>query len=100
MSHLTDDFVALLARARLGDDQAVSHLVERYEGIVRRAAHGMLGPAMRPQLDSMDVVQSVRRGLSFGGVQQLSLSDSVLSAAGSVGIRATAGATLDNFSAS
>ena len=66
MSDLPIDFSALLARARLGDDRAVADLVTHYQAIVRRAAHGMLGPAMRGQLDSMDVVQSVHRSLLIG----------------------------------
>jgi hypothetical protein len=46
------------------------------------------------------VVSGSTLTLFFGGVQELTLSDSMLSAAGAVGIRATAGATVDNFSAS
>jgi hypothetical protein len=45
------------------------------------------------------VVSGTTLTLFFGGTQELNLSDSLLSGAGSVGMRASAGATLDNFSA-
>src|SRR5262245_35944565 len=61
-----DDFTGLLARVRRGDEAALAQLVARYEGIVRRAARNLLGPSMRPYLDSLDVVQSVHRSLLIG----------------------------------
>jgi RNA polymerase sigma-70 factor (ECF subfamily) len=66
MAQPPDNFSALLDRVRRGDDAAVKELVQRYEGVVRRAARGLLGPAMRPQLDSVDIVQSVHRSLLIG----------------------------------
>lgn len=66
MTESTDPFTELLSRARRGDEAAVAELVQRYEGIIRRAARGLLGRAMRPYLDSMDLVQSVHRTLLIG----------------------------------
>jgi RNA polymerase sigma factor (sigma-70 family) len=66
MTASVDDFNTLLNRARQGDDAAVALLVQQYEGIIRRAAHGLLGQAMRPYLDSLDLVQSVHRSLLIG----------------------------------
>lgn len=66
MTASLDEFGVLLTRARQGDDVAVSQLVSQYEGIIRRAASGLLGQAMRPYLDSLDLVQSVHRSLLIG----------------------------------
>jgi RNA polymerase sigma-70 factor (ECF subfamily) len=55
------DLADLLKRAQEGDESALAQLVEQYGPILRRAAHGLLGPALRSHLDSMDVVQSVHR---------------------------------------
>jgi RNA polymerase sigma-70 factor (ECF subfamily) len=60
------DFNTLLLRARQGDEAAIGQLVQQYEGIIRRAASGLLGQAMRPYLDSLDLVQSVHRSLLIG----------------------------------
>src|SRR5262245_61725298 len=57
------DFSALLEQARRGDSTAFEELVRRYEPEVRIIARVMLGPAMRPHLDSLDIVQSVHRSL-------------------------------------
>jgi RNA polymerase sigma-70 factor (ECF subfamily) len=62
----TEQFAALLARARRNDVSAVAELVERYEAKVRLVARVLLGPALRPYLDSMDLVQSVHRSLLVG----------------------------------
>jgi RNA polymerase sigma-70 factor (ECF subfamily) len=56
-------FQALLARARAGDRQALDQLVRQYEAKVRIVARVLLGPALRPYLDSLDLVQSVHRSL-------------------------------------
>ena len=48
------------------DVSAVAELVERYEAKVRLVARVLLGPALRPYLDSMDLVQSVHRSLLVG----------------------------------
>jgi RNA polymerase sigma-70 factor (ECF subfamily) len=61
-----DRFAQLLARVRAGDEQAVGELVAQFEGIVRRRARRLLGPALRVHLDSVDVAQSVNRTLLIG----------------------------------
>jgi RNA polymerase sigma-70 factor (ECF subfamily) len=60
------DFAALLDRARCNDTEAMALLVQRYESKVRLVARVLLGPALRPYLDSMDLVQSVHRSLLLG----------------------------------
>jgi RNA polymerase sigma-70 factor (ECF subfamily) len=62
----TDDFTDLLARARAGDQAALTTLVQQYEAKVRLVARVRLGPALRPYLDSLDLVQSVHRSLLLG----------------------------------
>ncbi len=66
MSETSDDFDRLLGRLREGDEAALAALVERYAGVIRRTARGLLGPALRPHLDSVDIVQSVHRTLLIG----------------------------------
>src|SRR5262245_42635651 len=61
-----DDFAALLARARAGDSEAMTRLALQYEPKVRIVARVLLGPALRPHLDSMDLVNSVHRSLMVG----------------------------------
>jgi RNA polymerase sigma factor (sigma-70 family) len=61
-----DDFESLLADARRGDPAAVEQLVRSYESEVRLVARLRLGPALRPYLDSVDLVQSVHRSLMLG----------------------------------
>src|SRR5262245_50237182 len=74
------DFAAVLERARQGDAEAMTRLVEEYEPEVRRVAHRRLGPALRANFDSADLVQSVHRSLllclrrnkfTFAGPQDL-----------------------------
>jgi RNA polymerase sigma factor (sigma-70 family) len=60
------EFTDLLARARRGDREAQAELVRQYEPKVRLVARVLLGPALRPYLDSLDLVQSVHRGLLLG----------------------------------
>jgi RNA polymerase sigma-70 factor (ECF subfamily) len=55
------ELAALLKQVQEGDESALAQLVERYANVLRRAAHGLLGPALRSHLDSLDVVQSVHR---------------------------------------
>jgi RNA polymerase sigma-70 factor (ECF subfamily) len=69
MNEVPADFETLLARARAGDAAAVEQLARQYEPKVRIVARVLLGPALRPYLDSMDLVQSVHRSL-LGGLQQ------------------------------
>jgi len=59
-------FAELLARVRAGDADATGELVRRYEPRVRLAARMLLGPALRPHLDSVDLAQSVHRTLLLG----------------------------------
>jgi RNA polymerase sigma factor (sigma-70 family) len=66
MPETVDDFAALLARARQGDRPALADLAAQYESKVRLVARVLLGPALRPYLDSLDLVQSVHRSLMLG----------------------------------
>jgi RNA polymerase sigma-70 factor (ECF subfamily) len=61
-----DQFGKLLAGVRDGDEQSAAELVARFEGIVRRRARRLLGPALRVHLDSVDIAQSVNRTLLIG----------------------------------
>jgi RNA polymerase sigma-70 factor (ECF subfamily) len=60
------EFTALIARVRQGDEEAAAELVTQYEGIIRRRARRLLGPALRVHLDSVDIAQSVNRTLLIG----------------------------------
>jgi RNA polymerase sigma factor (sigma-70 family) len=60
------DFDDLLTRARSGDESAMAALVEQYEPEVRMVARMRLGAALRPHLDSVDLVQSVHKSLMLG----------------------------------
>ena len=66
MAEAPTEFAALLASARAGDEAAAARLVRAYEPQVRIAARVLLGPALRPYLDSVDLVQSVHRSLLLG----------------------------------
>jgi RNA polymerase sigma-70 factor (ECF subfamily) len=59
-------FPELLRQARAGDRDALDRLVRTYEADVRIAARVLLGPAHRPHLDTVDLVQSVHRSLMMG----------------------------------
>jgi RNA polymerase sigma-70 factor (ECF subfamily) len=61
-----NDFAALLAKARGGDNDALAALAQTYEPEVRIVARVLLGPALRPHLDTLDLVQSVHRSLLVG----------------------------------
>jgi len=61
-----EDFAALLARVRDGDEAATAELVRRYERAVLRSVRSRLSQSMRGALDSMDVMQSVHRSLLTG----------------------------------
>lgn len=60
------DFAALLSRARQGDEGALAELARQYEPEIRAVARVLLGPALRPHLDSVDIAQSVHRSLLIG----------------------------------
>jgi RNA polymerase sigma-70 factor (ECF subfamily) len=66
MPPAADEFAALMARARAGDGLAIAQLAQQYEPELRLAARVLLGPALRPYLDSMDLVQSVHKSLLLG----------------------------------
>ena len=66
MSESPEDFTALVGRARRGDQAALAQLTRQYEFKVRLVARYLLGPALRPYLDSMDLVQSVHKSLLLG----------------------------------
>ena len=59
-------FDVLLAAARAGDAAAMEQLAMDYEPELRMVARMRLGPALRPYLDSVDLVQSVHRSLMMG----------------------------------
>src|SRR5262245_61873842 len=66
MSESSSEFTDLLARARGGDREALHQLARDYEPKLRLVARVLLGPALRPYLDSVDLVQSVHRSLLLG----------------------------------
>ncbi len=66
MSDPPSDFSTLLAKARQGDQDALAQLSRQYEPKLRIVARVLLGPALRPYLDSTDLVQSVHRSLMLG----------------------------------
>src|SRR5437868_10786010 len=51
--HLTQ----LLDRVRSGDEAALTQLLQQYEPRLRTAARVLLGPLLRPSMDSVDLVQ-------------------------------------------
>ena len=59
-------FSELLHGARNGDEEAISRLVEQYQDDIRIIARAQLGPALRPYMDSLDLVQSVHHSLIVG----------------------------------
>lgn len=59
-------FDELVAAARAGDPAALGELARRYEPQVRLVARKRLSAALRPYLDSMDLVQSVHRSVLIG----------------------------------
>ncbi len=66
MSALSSEFDDLLDKARAGDDDAMSQLVGQYHNDIRIIARAHLGPALRPYMDSLDLVQSVHHSLIVG----------------------------------
>jgi RNA polymerase sigma factor (sigma-70 family) len=66
MPETNTEFAELLEKARGGDQAALTRLAEQYEPKVRVVARVLLGPSLRPYLDSVDVVQSVHRSLLAG----------------------------------
>lgn len=66
----TADFAGLLARAAAGDVAAQGELVRQYEPKVRMVARVLLGPALRPYLESSDLTQSVHKSIIVGLAEQ------------------------------
>jgi len=66
MSQAAEEYDALLLRARCGDKSALADLARLYEPEVRIVARVLLGPMLRPYLDSLDLVQSVHKSLMLG----------------------------------
>jgi RNA polymerase sigma-70 factor (ECF subfamily) len=66
MSDAPADFPTLLAGAAAGDEFALQELVRQYEPKIRIAARVLLGPALRPYLDSVDLTQSVHKSIVIG----------------------------------
>jgi RNA polymerase sigma-70 factor (ECF subfamily) len=66
-------FERLLAGIQAGDQDALDELVRLYEFEVRTAARALLGPGLRPYLDSIDLAQSVHFVL-LEGIQHQKLT--------------------------
>ncbi len=66
MPESAEHFSQLLHRARENDAEALASICQHYEPKLRIVARVLLGPALRPHLDSMDLVQSVHRTLMLG----------------------------------
>ncbi len=60
------DFAETLRLAADGDPSALQKLVAEYEPKVRIVARVLLGPALRPYLDSADLAQSVHMSIVAG----------------------------------
>src|SRR5437588_179357 len=66
MSDPANEFRSLLNRASRGDTIALRQLTNQYETQILIVARARLGPALRPFVDSMDLVQSVHRVMISG----------------------------------
>ena len=55
-----------MERAAAGDSQAQEAICQQYEQQVRIVARVLLGPLLRPHLDSVDIMQSVHHSLLMG----------------------------------
>jgi RNA polymerase sigma factor (sigma-70 family) len=56
----------LLTRVRAGDEPALAELLRLYEPHLRAEARVLLGPLLRPYLDSVDLVQTVHGAILPG----------------------------------
>ena len=63
---LGNEFSDLLLQARAGDLAAQTRLCQEYEKQVYIVVRVLLGPQLRPHLDSVDLIQSVHRSLLAG----------------------------------
>jgi RNA polymerase sigma-70 factor (ECF subfamily) len=59
-------FATLLAQAAQGDPAALAELSNQYAPKVRMVARVLLGPALRPYLESCDLAQSVHKSIMIG----------------------------------
>ena len=66
VSASNDDFAQLLKLAAIGNSEAQRTICEQYEQQVRIVTRVLLGPLLRPHLDSMDIMQSVHHSLLAG----------------------------------
>lgn len=66
MTDAVQSFAELLRRTRQGEPDAALAIAREYERELRLVARVQLGPALRPYLDSIDLVQSVHRSLLIG----------------------------------
>jgi RNA polymerase sigma factor (sigma-70 family) len=62
----SDHLADLFRRVHDGDEAALAELLQQYEPRLRTAARVLLGPLLRPHLDTVDLVQSVHRVLLPG----------------------------------
>lgn len=62
----SNEFTELLLQARTGDVEAQTRLCQEYEKQVYIVVRVLLGPQLRPHLDSVDLIQSVHRSLLAG----------------------------------
>src|SRR5262245_53085711 len=63
---LSKEFDALMTRAGQGEPAALAEIAREYEPQLRMVARVLLGPALRPYLDTLDLVQSVHKSLLLG----------------------------------
>ncbi len=87
MAREPEDLNELLERIQSGDEAALLQLLQRYEAQLRVAARVLLGPKLRAQMDSLDLVQSVHRVLLPGlrdGKYDISSLDKLLALARTV----------------
>lgn len=62
----TNEFANLVSRAAQGDAEALGTLSRLYEPKIRLVARVLLGPSLRPYLDSVDLTQSVHKSILVG----------------------------------
>lgn len=80
-------FADLVARAGRGDEDALTRLLEYCEPKFRIIARVSLGPLLRPQLDTLDLVQSMKRMLIPGlraGLYELDSPDQLVALAATI----------------
>lgn len=61
-----NEFADLVSLAARGDPEALDTLARQYEPKIRLVARVLLGPALRPYLDSVDLAQSVHKSILVG----------------------------------